>query len=276
MSNESKIPKITGTFIGVHVMKIQLNKLKLEISNEIQFIQKKLKKYPKGELFCCRNGKYVKWYKSNYKNPIYIKKSERSQAVALAEKKYYELQLKSLLLCRDMIQQYEISSKKNKEELEKMLKEDSPYIELLNENILITSKTMQDWMHGEYPRNPSYPENLIHKTYAGHMVRSKSEAMIANTLFLNKIPYRYENMINLNGNFLAPDFTILHPKTGELYYWEHFGLLDKPAYVEKSFDKLKIYVQNNIIPSVNLILTYENQKHPLDMEAIEKTIEEYF
>lgn len=142
--------------------------------------------------------------------------------------------------------------------------------------IFAIPKKFYSWMYDKYPRNSSYPENLIHKTYAGQMVRSKSEALIANALFLNKIPYRYENIIELNEISFAPDFTILHPKTEELYYWEHPGMMDYPAYVEKVFNKLKVYVNNGMIPSVNLILTYETRKNPLDIEIVEKTIEEYF
>ena len=253
-------------------MKIEWNKMKLEISEEIRMIQKKLKRYPEGELYCRRNGKYVKWFN----NSTYIKKAEHAQAVTLAEKKYYELQLESLLLRQKMIERYEELNQKNREKLEEMLEENSPYIQLLNENILKTSKEIREWMSEDYPRNLNYPENLIHKTYAGHMVRSKSEGLIANALFLHKVPYRYENILSLDETSLAPDFTIIHPKTGKIYYWEHFGLVDNPAYAEKAFDKLKIYTKYEIIPSVNLILTYETKKNPLDIETVEKTIEEYF
>lgn len=257
-------------------MKIQLDKLKLEITKEIHLIKKKIKHYPEGELLCSRNGKYTKWYKRNHSNPIYIKKSERAEAVALAEKKYYKLLLESLELCNKMIEQYENLNRKNEEAMQSMLSEKSPYLELLNENILAIPKEFHSWMYDEYPRNTSYPENLIHKTYAGQMLRSKSEALIANALFLNKIPYRYENIIELNEISFAPDFTILHPKTGKIYYWEHLGMMDHPAYVEKVFNKLKIYANNGMIPSVNLILTYETKKNPLDIEMVEKTIEDYF
>ncbi|MFQ8777759.1 MAG: hypothetical protein ACLR78_10425 [Roseburia sp.] len=63
-------------------------------------------------------------------------------------------------------------------------------------------------------------------------MRSKSEAMIAMLLHLNAIPYRYECALSLGGVTLFPDFTIRHPVTGVLYYWEHFGLMDDPAYAK--------------------------------------------
>ena len=111
---------------------------------------------------------------------------------------------------------------------------------------------------------------------SGQKVRSKSEVIIANTLYINKIPYRYECGIHLEDILLFPDFTILHPKTMELFYWEHFGMMNNNAYSENAFNKLKIYGNHGIIPSINLITTYETQYYPIDSEKINQLINEYF
>lgn len=63
-------------------------------------------------------------------------------------------------------------------------------------------------------------------------MRSKSEAMIVKVLKQNKIPYRYEAKLLFGDIEMYPDFTIRHPKTGQWFYWEHFGLLDKADYVK--------------------------------------------
>ena len=39
-----------------------------------------------------------------------------------------------------------------------------------------------------------YSDRLIHRTLKGHMVRSKSELVIANILFENNIEYQYERV----------------------------------------------------------------------------------
>ena len=257
-------------------MQIDLKKYLQEISDEIYHLQKKLKRYPAGTLFCTRNGTHVKWYISNLSSPVYIRKSQRSLAVALAEKKFYENRLHLLSLQRDCLLQYEKKSQKYKAALETMIQPDSPYRELISENILEIPRDESLWMQEEYPRNLTYPENLVHKTYAGDWVRSKSETMIANALFQNKIAYRYENQLDLDEASFFPDFTILHPKTKKVYYWEHLGLMDNPSYVEKSFHKLKVYAKHEIIPSVNLILTYETKAHPFHMEAVEKVVADFF
>ena len=73
-----------------------------------------------------------------------------------------------------------------------------------------------------------------------------------------------------------PDFTIRHPRTGEVYYWEHFGMMDEPPYAKKAMSKLNLYIENQIIPSINLITTYETKDHPLDLTQIKSIINYYF
>ena len=76
--------------------------------------------------------------------------------------------------------------------------------------------------------------------------------------------------------FKAKDFTIRHPITGEMVYWEHFGLMDEEEYRNSVYKKLKLYCDNGIIPSINLITTYETKQHPLDANHVEAIIKEYF
>lgn len=75
---------------------------------------------------------------------------------------------------------------------------------------------------------------------------------------------------------LYPDFMIRHPKTGEIFYWEHFGLLDNPEYVKNMHMKMNMYTANNIMPSINLITTYETKDKPLTFEMVEMMVKYYF
>lgn len=138
------------------------------------------------------------------------------------------------------------------------------------------TRSAVEWSAASYERNPLHPEQLLHKTVSGERVRSKSEAMIAMLLHLNAIPYRYECALSLGGVTLFPDFTIRHPGTGALYYWEHFGLMDDPAYAKNAGSKLSLYAANGIIPSVHLITTYETKAYPLNAGMIEHLISYYF
>lgn len=73
-----------------------------------------------------------------------------------------------------------------------------------------------------------------------------------------------------------PDFTIQHPQTGQLFYWEHFGLMDDPNYYKNAYSKLTLYASAGIIPSINLITTYETNNSPLNTEIVNKLVSHYF
>lgn len=150
-------------------------------------------------------------------------------------------------------------------EVEKLL---SPYLSPL-------SKELEEWMNSPYEHNLKYPEHLTQKVGANQFVRSKSEAMIAKVLKQNKIPYQYEAKLLLDDIEIYPDFTIRHPKTGQYFYWEHFGLLDKTDYVKAMHSKLQLYTTHGIMPGINLITTYENQEKPLTFEMIEMLVKYY-
>ena len=157
-----------------------------------------------------------------------------------------------------------------------LLSDTSLFQELLLPFFTPLSRKLSEWATSHFEHNTSHPEQLIHKTPAGHLVRSKSEYMIASFLFQNKIPYRYECALSLCDITLFPDFTIRHPQTGEYYYWEHFDLIDNPYYCKSTCSKLQLYMTEGLIPTINLITTFETKDNPLDYEIIEKIIEHYF
>ena len=137
-------------------------------------------------------------------------------------------------------------------------------------------KQIQDWLNSPYKKNTKHPENLIHKTASGHFVRSKSEALIDLALYTNKIPFRYECALELENIILYPDFTIMHPISMEIYYWEHFGKMDDFLYRQNTGSKLQTYCVNKILPNVNLIVTFETQDSPLSSQEVQEIIEHYF
>ncbi len=93
-----------------------------------------------------------------------------------------------------------------------------------------------------------YPEKLRHQTSKGHLVRSKSEAIIADFLHYHGLDYRYENPLFGQGYTRYPDFTICDEYTGRTYYWEHLGMLDKTVYRRRWRQKLDWYKAVGIVP----------------------------
>lgn len=121
-----------------------------------------------------------------------------------------------------------------------------------------------------------YEEKLIHKTARGELVRSKSEVIIANALFYNKLDYEYEPELTLEGRVKRPDFKVEDYDTGEVWYWEHCGMMTDPQYKRRWEEKKKFYEKNGIVEGKNLIVTYDDEKGGLDAAEIQKIIEETF
>ena len=232
--------------------------------------------YPEGKLICCHHGKYCKWYRSNGHTKTYIPKSNKALAEKLAVKKYLTSTLDDLIHEKTALAFYLRHHHPASQKQELLLRELPGYAELLAPYFKLESPHLEDWIHATYEQNPKYPEHLIHKTVSGHLVRSKSEAIIASLLYTNHIPFRYECALHLNGIILYPDFTILHPHTEEVFYWEHFGMMDDPSYSKNAVSKLHTYISHGFIPSINLITTYETLQNPLNAEVVQKTIAHYF
>lgn len=246
------------------------------LDEQIHTIQSQLNRLPEGKLICAANGKGHKWYKSDGHNSDYISKKERKLAEKLAYKKYLSLRLKNLIHEKNAIDFYLRHHDTNAYEAELSLINSTEFKDLLAPHFIPLSQELRDWMQTPYERNINHPENLTNKAYSGNMVRSKSEVLIDMFLYKNKIPFRYECPLELDGIIMYPDFTIRHPETGQIYYWEHFGLMDNSSYSKSACSKLQLYISNGIIPSIQLITTYETKDHPLNAEDVENIVDHYF
>ncbi len=159
---------------------------------------------------------------------------------------------------------------------DQLLSNDSRYHQFLQSHFKPSNSFQDSWANEEYEKNTKHPENLIHTTFSGHLVRSKSEALIDAALTKHQIAFRYECALHLPHHIIYPDFTILHPSTSEIYYWEHFGMMDDSDYRKSVASKINTYISIGIMPSVQLITTYESRTKPLSSDTIEKMIEMYF
>jgi len=247
-----------------------------KLEKEINELQSQINELPEGKIFCTRNGNHPKWFHSDGHTHSYIPKKNRQLAEQLAIKKYLLLLQKDLLHEKTAIDFYLRHHNTNINMAHHMLTDMPEYQELLSPFFQLTSPDSISWMNAPYEHNTSHPEQLVHKSSSGRLVRSKSEAMIDMLLYINQIPFRYECSIELGQVTIFPDFTIRHPQTKEIYYWEHFGLMDDPSYSKNAYSKLQLYTSAGIIPGINLITTFETKNHPLSFDTIKKTIELYF
>lgn len=209
----------------------------------------------------------------------YIKRKDIALAKNLAQKQYYTLLLPTL--------------ENNMKALNHLIKRYHPeeehiiYDELCNERKRLISplpnsieEQIRKWHEEKYEKYNSYSENLKYETEQGDLVRSKSEVIIANILYLHQkdILYKYERplevVVGKNTKTIYPDFTILNIHTGRIVYWEHAGRMDDPNYVDDFVKKTNIYIANNLFPGKNVYFSYESPETLLDISIIKKLIKE--
>lgn len=263
------IKEVTDTFYE------QLSAESRRLEQQINSLQSQLSHYPEGKLLCARNENRCKWYLSDGHSQKYLPKKERKLAEQLAAKKYHTALLNDLQQEKKAVDLY-LKYCPQSRQSEKLLTDTSGFQELLTPYFHSHSQELLNWMNASYDRSTKYPEQLIHKTLSGNLVRSKSESLIDMLLHIHQIPFRYECALQLDDFTLYPDFTLYHPHTGQIFYWEHFGRMDDPVYCKNTYSKLQLYSSHGIIPSIYLITTYETQEHPLSSDTVEKIINQYF
>jgi len=139
------------------------------------------------------------------------------------------------------------------------------------------TKELADWTIGKYNTNETFREQCTFNCPSGDMVRSKSEMIIDQVLYTNRIPFHYEEELILpGGEKVYPDFTIRHPQTGEYYYWEHMGLMNNEKYKNKNIFKVSNYMRADILPGKNLIITYESDKYSFDYAEVNRIVHNNF
>ncbi|QND52121.1 AAA family ATPase [Phyllobacterium sp. 628] len=118
-----------------------------------------------------------------------------------------------------------------------------------------------------------YAENLIHRTEKGHLVRSKSELVIANMLFQSSIDYDYERVLEgeAEAGRLRPDFSFVTPD-GDLIVWEHLGMLHREDYRRGWEWKLRWYEANGFALGRNLFTSVDDERGGLDSSTLRATI----
>ena len=111
----------------------------------------------------------------------------------------------------------------------------------------------------------------------GERVRSKSEMIIADRLFVNGIPYKYECPLMVGDNeIIHPDFTILRIRDRKIIYYEHCGKMDDPGYAEEMVERSVKYSLAGIVQGDSLFYTYESSTKPLDVRVLDNMIKRSF
>ena len=135
---------------------------------------------------------------------------------------------------------------------------------------------VRQWMNKPY-EHPGFKNDMpVYITLRGERVRSKSEMIIADRLWANGIPYKYECPLRIGDWIIHPDFTILRLSDRKIIYHEHCGMMDNQDYKEDMVERVNGYNLAGIFLGDRLFLSFESSKTPLDVRVIDNLINTHF
>ena len=268
-----------------------LEKRLAELQNLLFTKKKSYEKAPQGRIRISQNGGHPEYYLVTERGSLrgkYLPHSQKTLARQLAQKDYDARLIKLLQKEISTLQNY-MKQTSNGRAIPELYDSLCPARRsLITPAILTNEQYAARWQDVSWTGRPFASDAPYICTARGERVRSKSEVIIADTLFRHNIPYRYEfpitlkrsNSADIRRDFgssitLYPDFLCLNTRTRTEFYWEHFGLMDSTEYSNNAAGKLRLYTENGILAGRNLIITMETQTEPPSIKALEKLIEEF-
>ena len=268
-----------------------LEKRLAELQNLLFTKKKSYEKAPQGRIRISQNGGHPEYYLVTERGSLrgkYLPHSQKTLTRQLAQKDYDARLIKLLQKEISALQNY-MKQTSNGRAIPELYDSLCPARRsLITPAILTNEQYAARWQDVSWTGRPFASDAPYICTARGERVRSKSEVIIADTLFRHNIPYRYEfpitlkrsNSADIRRDFgssitLYPDFLCLNTRTRTEFYWEHFGLMDSTEYSNNAAGKLRLYTENGILAGRNLIITMETQTEPPSIKALEKLIEEF-
>ncbi len=237
----------------------------------------RLKEAPEGTLRLSKSHDCIQYYHGTggSKRGTYIEAGNKELPRKLAQKSYDEkvirLAEKRVSQIKSLIKDYE------DDEIERIyLGEHIERQKLIRPVEPTWEQMLNEWRQKEYMGKEFQEGTPVILTERGERVRSKSEKIMADYFFRNKIEYKYECPLYLKGmGVIYPDFTFLTKKNRKEVYWEHHGKMDDPVYAQNAIRKIQAYENNYIFPGDRLILTYETEQSILSTRKIEQMVKKY-
>ena len=156
---------------------------------------------------------------------------------------------------------------------ESVMQEDLEKYPRIRPGVFINKRDQARWME-EFEQNESfYPEDLKSLSLDGTKMRSDGELYIAARLSHFGLPYRYEAETGIPDLSGVPDFTIIRPRDRKLMYWEHFGMVGDPEYVDRNIYKVSKYIDYGIKPWDNFIMSFNQEGGGFNAKLIDSLIE---
>lgn len=248
------------------------------IEKALPGLEKRFRALPQGALY--RRGKYLYriYYEEGKQRQLIIPDGFEERELLIKELQERRYLSKVIPMLKQNLKNYRSCLKKCRIYDPQKLKETLPAVYGsydCSRICLAGDIDPRKWAAERYEHNTAYRENLIFSSEGGILTRSKAEADIATKLEQYQQIFRYDEVIYVGARRMSPDFSILHSRERRVKYWEHFGLMDEPAYAARAMEKLCDYASNDIRMGDNLIVTWESRRKPLSFERINACIREY-
>ncbi len=256
----------------------ELEHRRTRLEQAIDFCRKHSDGVPEGHLRIDQTRQTPKFYLINDQAPgvHYLRKKDKELATRIAQREYGEKVIRRAEAELRAIDSF--CSRFEKDRADDVFTTLKPVRQALIRPALLDDELyVRRWLEQEFETNPSFPEGKRFQTRQGQMVRSKVELMQANVYDEFGIPYKYECKLTLrDGTVCYPDFTALHVPTRRVIYHEHVGMMDDPDYRRKTMSKIAAYGKNGIYVGKNLILTFDTQENPFDLEVFRAMVKDIF
>lgn len=209
----------------------------------------------------------------------YVRKCEKEKLKRLAKDRYYKKLLPILNAKIEAGRQaVEFFSDSELEDVYSQMHEGKQV--LFVPDFIPIEQRVEMFVSEEYAAKPLDEEATgEYYTANGERVRSKSEIIIADHLRRYGVAYKYEKPLELtvHGRRVTfyPDFTVMNPRTGRIYYLEHLGMMDKEDYYNATLRKLDAFEANQLLIGRDILLLHESSSAPLNTKVLDNYIEEY-
>lgn len=256
-------------------LRTELIKRQALVTQTISEIEKKLKASPEGRISIKHRKNTFHYYHEGLESGMkYLNMDNAELIKKLIQKNYLENVLKAAKLESSAIQKsLEIYPEAVMEEIFDSL---TPERKKLAKPIVLSDEEYANkWLAQPYKRKPSNKDNTF-VTLKGDHVRSKSELVIADRLWANGIPYKYECPLLVGNEIIHPDFSILRMSDRKIVYLEHCGKMDDPNYTEDMVKRVNLYSQEKIFQGDRLFFSFESSTTPLNTDVLDDMIRTNF
>lgn len=163
----------------------------------------------------------------------------------------------------------------NNEQIKKCLKPTYKNDGIIEKSLMklnVSSEWKEKGLRKRDENNRYYPERLVHKTNDGEMVRTRGEVIFANILNALGVEYVYELPHEICNQIRIPDFTILHPTTGEEILIEYMGMYGDESYRMKNTIKICEYFQAGYVLGKNLFVFMDGEEGHFDSDTVYRVL----